>query len=92
VRQPLLSLPLRPSTPSGPNRSWTRKVQGKTVTRRLNDDELERYQPWFDNARLLRQLVAELVSLSSASPKRPRAGVIMNPVPDYIGDVEDRSM
>ena len=48
----------------GPYRSWTRKVAGKTVTRRLDDDQLARYGPWFDNARRLRQLVAELELLS----------------------------
>ena len=49
----------------GPYRSWTRKVAGKTVTRRLNDDQLNRYRPWFDNARRLRQLVTELETLSA---------------------------
>lgn len=53
-----------PARRHGPYRSWTRKVQGKTVTRRLSDDQLKRYQPWFDNARRLRHLVAELESLS----------------------------
>ena len=48
----------------GPYRSWTRKVAGKTVTRRLSDDQLERYQPWFDNDRRLRALIAELEQLS----------------------------
>jgi hypothetical protein len=45
-----------PSLRHGPYRSWTRKVQGKIVTRRLSDDQLQRYQPWFDNARRLRHL------------------------------------
>ena len=48
----------------GPYRSWTRKVAGKTVTRRLSDNQLERYQPWFDNDRRLRALIAELEQLS----------------------------
>jgi len=49
----------------GPYRSWTRKVAGKTVTRRLNDDQHDRYKPWFDNARRLRELVTELETLSA---------------------------
>ncbi len=48
----------------GPYIQWTRKVEGKTVTRVLSPDQLERYQPWFDNARRLRQLVAALEDLS----------------------------
>ena len=48
----------------GPYITWTRKVNGKTVTRRLTPEQLERYRPWFDNNRRLRQLVSELESLS----------------------------
>jgi hypothetical protein len=48
----------------GPYRSWTRKVAGKTVTRNLNDDQLQRYQNWFDNDRRLKALVSELEELS----------------------------
>ena len=31
--------------------SVNRCVAGKTVTRYLNQDQLDRYQSWFDNAR-----------------------------------------
>jgi hypothetical protein len=48
----------------GPYITWTRKVNGKTVTRRLSPEQLERYRPWFDNNRRLRQLIAELETLS----------------------------
>lgn len=48
----------------GPYISWTRKVAGKTVTRLLSPDQLERYQSGFDNARQLRTLTAELEALS----------------------------
>jgi hypothetical protein len=48
----------------GPYISWTRKVEGKTVTRLLSPDQLERYQRGFDNARRLRELIAELEVLS----------------------------
>lgn len=44
----------------GPYIQWTRTVQGKTVTRFLSEDQLARYQSWFDNARRLRELVAKL--------------------------------
>ncbi|HTT55019.1 MAG TPA: DUF6788 family protein [Streptosporangiaceae bacterium] len=41
-----------------------RKINGKTVTRILTDDQLADYQPWFDNQRRPRSLVAELETLS----------------------------
>ncbi len=53
-----------PAHRHGPYRSWTRKVAGKTVTRNLSDDQLQRYQDWFDNDRRLKALVTELEELS----------------------------
>jgi hypothetical protein len=50
----------------GPYHQWTRKIGGKTVTRLLSDDQLADYQPWFDNQRRLRALIAELETLSQA--------------------------
>lgn len=54
----------------GPYITWTRKIAGKTVTRRLTSDQAERYQPWFDNNRRLRQLIAELEALSLHAVER----------------------
>ena len=51
----------------GPYHQWTRTVDGTTVTRYLNDEQLQRYQPWFDNARRLKQLVADLETASIAA-------------------------
>jgi hypothetical protein len=48
----------------GPYAEWTRKVAGKTVTRRLTGEELAAWQPLFDNARKIRELVAELHELT----------------------------
>ena len=48
----------------GPYHQWTRKKNGKTATRILTDDQLADYQPWFDNQRRLRALIAELETLS----------------------------
>ncbi|WP_276936935.1 DUF6788 family protein [Ferrimicrobium acidiphilum] len=65
----------------GPYIQWTRTVQGKTVTRYLSQEQLERYRPWFDNAHRLKDLVTklEIASLqtletveTSTSPRRPR--------------------
>ena len=59
-----------PAELHGPYISWTRKVNGKTVTRLLSTDELERYQSGFDNARRLRELTAELETLSIQAIER----------------------
>ena len=48
----------------GPYLQWTRTVRGKTVTRFLSEEQLGRYQPWFDNARRLKDLVAKLQIVS----------------------------
>jgi hypothetical protein len=48
----------------GPYAFWTRKINNKTVTRILNDEELADYQPMFDNARKIRDLVSQLNDLS----------------------------
>jgi len=48
----------------GPYYSWTRKIAGKTVTRTLSAEQATRYEPWFEDARRLRALTAELEALS----------------------------
>ncbi len=48
----------------GPYPTWTRKVNNKTVTRTLSDEQLSRYGSWFDQARHLRELVTELEAIS----------------------------
>lgn len=48
----------------GPYLTWTRAVNGKTVTRKIAPDQQARYQAWFDNARKLHQLVTDLETLS----------------------------
>ena len=53
-----------PPKPHGPYITWTRKVSGKTVTRRLTPEQLERYKPWFENDRRLKALVKQIEALS----------------------------
>ena len=48
----------------GPYAEWTRKIGGKTITRRLTPAELADYQPLFDNAKKLRTLLTELQDLT----------------------------
>lgn len=44
----------------GPYWQWTAKVDGKTVTRRLNDSEAKLYQQLIANNRHLRALVTQM--------------------------------
>jgi hypothetical protein len=44
----------------GPYPSWTRRVDGKTVTRTMSAQQAERYRPFFANSRRLRELTEEL--------------------------------
>jgi hypothetical protein len=46
--------------PHGPYWHWTAKVAGKTVNRRLSDEEAALYQKWIANDRRLRKIVNEL--------------------------------
>lgn len=48
----------------GPYAFWTRKVDAKTVTRMLSEEEVADYGPLFENSRRIRALVAELQELS----------------------------
>lgn len=48
----------------GPYISWTRKVNGRTVTRLLSDDQWTDYRSWFENSKRIKALVAELEALS----------------------------
>lgn len=48
----------------GPYYQWTRKLNGKTVTRLLTSEQKQRYEAWFDNAKQIRSLLAELEALS----------------------------
>ena len=48
----------------GPYRQWSRKIGGKTVSRWLSAEQVERYERWFTNAKRARELLTELETLS----------------------------
>jgi len=52
-----------PPRPHGPYWQWTRKVAGKTITRRLSPEQGEHYRPWIENDRRLRELVTRLEAI-----------------------------
>jgi hypothetical protein len=60
----------------GPYWFWTRKVNNKTVSQVLSEDQVAEYQAWFDNERTPRALVAELEALGidaiAGDPRTPR--------------------
>jgi hypothetical protein len=70
----------------GPYHQWTRKVNGKTVTRFFTDDQLADYSDWFDNQRRLRQLLQQLEALSLAIVEAdPRWNKRHHPSPGKTG-------
>jgi len=54
-----------PPQPHGPYYQWTAKVNGKTVTRRLNETEAQLYQEWIANDRRLRSLVQQMRQIAA---------------------------
>jgi hypothetical protein len=55
-----------PPRPHGPYWQWTRKVAGKTVTRRLTTEQSQRYRPWIETDRRIRELLARLEAIGIA--------------------------
>jgi hypothetical protein len=53
-----------PERRHGPYIQWSRTVKGRTVNKVLTPEQLERYQPWIDNGRRLRELAHQLETLS----------------------------
>ena len=54
----------------GPYIQWTRSVEGKTVHRRLGTDQLEEYQPYFDEAIRIKELVTRLETVTLGMVER----------------------
>ena len=53
-----------PPRPHGPYWQWTRKVAGKTITRRLTTAQSDRYRPWIENDRRIRELLTRLEQIT----------------------------
>lgn len=54
----------------GPYLQWTRKQEGKTITRLLSAEQAERYRPWIEQSARLRELLRELEALSLGIAER----------------------
>jgi hypothetical protein len=50
----------------GPYWQWTRKASGKTVGRYLTNKQAHDYQPWLENDRRIRELLARLEAIGIA--------------------------
>jgi hypothetical protein len=53
-----------PPQPHGPYWQWSRAVDGKTVTRRLTEDQVPLYREWIANRRRFRSVVARMEAVS----------------------------
>ena len=53
-----------PAKRHGPYWQYTRKINGKTVTRRLTDAQAALYTEWISNGRALRDLLAQMQQVS----------------------------
>ncbi|CAN5904132.1 hypothetical protein BH23ACT2_BH23ACT2_31570 [soil metagenome] len=51
----------------GPYYQWSRAVAGKTVSRRLSEDEAALYRDWITNRRRLEQITTEMEKISAAA-------------------------
>jgi hypothetical protein len=53
-----------PATRHGPYFQYTRKLDGKTLTRRLDTEQADRYREWIANRRTLDELTDQMDRLS----------------------------
>jgi hypothetical protein len=54
-----------PPQPHGPYWQWTRKIDGKTVTRRLTPDQAKLYREWINNDRRLRRIIDQMRTVAA---------------------------
>ena len=62
----------------GPYFQWSRTREGRTESRRLDEQEAELYREWIDNRRRLERIVAEMEQVSESAGeillRRARSG------------------
>jgi hypothetical protein len=63
-----------PPSKHGPYFQYTRKIAGKTMTRRLSVEQADRYREWIANRRRLDELIAEMDKTSRRAADLLRAG------------------
>jgi hypothetical protein len=63
-----------PPSRHGPYFQYTRKLVGKTLTRRLSVEQADRYREWIANRRRLNELIAEMDETSRQAADLMRTG------------------
>jgi hypothetical protein len=62
----------------GPYFQWSRTREGRTESRRLDEQEAELYREWIDNRRRLERIIAEMEQVSESAGeillRRARSG------------------
>ena len=51
----------------GPYYQWSRAVAGKTISRRLNEDQAELYRTWIANRKRLEAIISQMENVSAAA-------------------------
>lgn len=54
-----------PPEPHGPYWQWTRKIDGKTVTRRLTPAEAKLYRQWIANDRRMKRIIEQMRTIAA---------------------------
>jgi hypothetical protein len=54
----------------GPYIQWTRSLEGKTLHRRLSQEQLEEYRGYFDEAKRVKDLVSRLEAVTVSMVER----------------------
>lgn len=54
-----------PPQPHGPYWQWTRKIDGKTNTRRLTPTEAKLYRRWIANDRRMRRIIEQMRTIAA---------------------------
>lgn len=67
--QPSCHCHLSPEYEHGPYHQWTRKIEGKTVTRSLSAEEARVFRSCIQNGRRLRKLVARMFKTSERAAR-----------------------
>jgi|BarGraIncu01122A_1022018.scaffolds.fasta_scaffold153275_1 hypothetical protein len=70
-----------PPAPHGPYFQYTRKLAGKTLTRRLNGEQAERYREWITNRRRLDELLGQMDQISRRAADLMLARTVRDPRP-----------
>ncbi len=75
-----------PPRPHGPYYQLTRKIAGKTITRRLSDAQAARYAEWTANQREQRRLLTEMQAISRQATEL----ILQQDTPNHPGTPGDQ--